>query len=212
MAFSALVEDVSALLIKARNRNGQAHLVLSGGQTPAHYLPQLAGCLEDWRGISVSLSDERWVPVDHADSNEAMIRKHFLVLAQGALFTGMMGRGDDPVSDARRATQTFEQLHWPADVTILGAAPDGHVASLFSGSGIGHDTARVIATKSPNGDARLSMSAEALLQTHQIIIVTSGPAKHAALKVAMEEGAVNECPVRLVMAQDKVPVKIIEFK
>lgn len=211
-AFNALAAQVSAILSRAREQRGTAHLVLSGGRTPAHYLPMLAAALGDWQGVSVSLSDERWVPVTHADSNEAMIRRHFLDLAPGATFAGMMGDSTDLTSDAAAADSAYRKLTWPADVTVLGAAPDGHVASLFPGQRSTQHDGYVIATSSPSGAPRLSLSAPALLSTRQVFIVTSGREKRDALQKAQQPGDANALPARLVLAQNTVPVTIMDVE
>ena len=213
-AFRGLAEDVSATLSQARSQYGKAHLVLSGGNLPMQYLPILAASLDDWREVAVSLTDERWVPVIHQDSNESLVREHFLDLAPGVAFTGMMGLGDDLATDARLAADACGALSWPADISILGAAPDGHIASLFPGRlpALGTSPADfVIATKAPNGQARLSLSPEALLLSRRMVIVTSGADKRKALKTASLPGAVDACPARLLLNQDVVPVHIFDF-
>ncbi|MNR17387.1 6-phosphogluconolactonase [compost metagenome] len=50
---------------------GQACVVLSGGRSPVPFLEKLASENLDWAKVTVSLADERWVPVEHADSNPA---------------------------------------------------------------------------------------------------------------------------------------------
>lgn len=210
-AFHVLAAHTSTMLLQAKHDRGGAHLVLSGGRTPVQYLPVLAASLDDWHGISVSLSDERWVPLTHPDSNEDMVREHFLSLAPGAEFAGMMGSGDDVARDAERADGAYRALARPSDVTILGAAPDGHVASLFPGHPSVFGDAQVIATTSTTGEARLSLSAPALLSTRQVFIVTSGQDKRDTLKKAMSAELVSDLPVRLLLAQDRVPVTVLDY-
>lgn len=210
-AFSALVSETESSLREALERRGRAHLILSGGRTPTRYLPELATALNDWHGVEVSLSDERWVDTSHPDSNEKMVRECFLVKAPGAHFYPLMGEGDDPRSDAEASSARYASLPWPADVTILGAAPDGHVASLFPGTDYAVDEGLVIATQDLTGRARLSLSPHTLVATRRILIAASGAGKLRALRRSAVAGSVMELPARLVMAQEKVPVSVIAY-
>src|ERR1035437_7680562 len=66
-AFATLVSDVLA-----RPRRGGFSLFLSGGPTAGEAYRRLAhGSAKkvDWAGIDAYWSDERCVPIDHADSN-----------------------------------------------------------------------------------------------------------------------------------------------
>lgn len=44
---------------------GQACVVLSGGRSPVPFLERLAVESLDWTKVTVSLADERWVPVEN---------------------------------------------------------------------------------------------------------------------------------------------------
>ena len=63
--------------------NGDASLVVSGGTTPRQCLAALAESRLDWPRVQVALSDERWVPPDHDDSNEKLVRETLLVGKRG---------------------------------------------------------------------------------------------------------------------------------
>src|SRR5690606_40941738 len=55
-----------------------ATLVVSGGRSPVPFFEALAQQALPWAQVLVSLADERWVPVNHAGSNEALVRRHLL--------------------------------------------------------------------------------------------------------------------------------------
>ena len=74
----ALAEHVISVLKQGISAQGTAHLVVSGGSTPAHLFSLLADADLDWRRVVVMLADERWVPADDKDSNERLVRETLL--------------------------------------------------------------------------------------------------------------------------------------
>ena len=75
---AAVSARIAALLEEAIDRNGSASLVVPGGSTPVAVFQDLAMRDLDWANVNVLPCDERWVAVDHADSNEGLIRRHLL--------------------------------------------------------------------------------------------------------------------------------------
>ena len=55
-----------------------ASLVVSGGTSPVQCFTELARQEIDWHRVGVLPSDDRWVPADHDDSNEKLIRETLL--------------------------------------------------------------------------------------------------------------------------------------
>ena len=70
----ALATHVASRLQQGIAERGTAHLVVSGGSTPIKLFSILADADIEWDRIVVLLADERWVPVDHEDSNERLVR------------------------------------------------------------------------------------------------------------------------------------------
>ena len=70
----ALVQYVEGALLEAVGVRGNASLVVSGGSTPRGFFKRLADKPLPWQKIEITLADERWVPVDDADSNEGQLR------------------------------------------------------------------------------------------------------------------------------------------
>ena len=130
----ALAEHVAKALREAIVERGQATLVVSGGRSPIAFFQALSAQSLPWNKVLVSLADERWVPVSHADSNEALVRRHLL---QGpAAEARLLGLYRSAGSLEQAAELTEQALHElpPIDVLVLGMGTDGHTASLFPGS------------------------------------------------------------------------------
>jgi 6-phosphogluconolactonase len=138
------------------------------------------------------------------NSNARLLRERLLTgLAAPARFL--------PLSDY--AEPALKKL-LPFDVVLLGMGEDGHVASLIPGSpvldeGMDPNGLQLLA-ESPEGFgsppvARITLSLAALLQSRAIFLLIAGEAKRQVVERAL---AGADLPVRAVLAQDRVPVRI----
>ncbi len=215
----ALCGFVAERLRAALAERGQALLVVSGGSTPLFFFKALSGVELDWSKVSITLADERWLPPDHADSNERTVRAHLLQgpVAQ-ARFVSLFSEAATPFEGQPTIEARLRTLPWPSDVTVLGMGPDGHTASLFPYSS---DLVRamddadaslclaVSAPLLPNVPVtRLTLSRRALLDTQVVVVHITGASKWALLQEACEPGPVAEWPVRMVLRQHDVPVHV----
>jgi 6-phosphogluconolactonase len=205
------VKDIAGCLKTAINSRSHATLAVSGGRTPEKIFPSLAQEVLDWDRVVITLADERWVPPDHADSNEALTRKLLMKgPASVARFVGLKTHHGDPFEGLDGCARRLDTLNWPLDVVFLGMGEDGHIASLFPGRSDWTDApGKVMGVVGSQGrHPRMSLTPAALLNSNHIIVVINGAEKRAAFDAAMEPGPISDYPIRLLLHQKQVPVTI----
>ncbi|MBF8741253.1 6-phosphogluconolactonase [Pseudomonas guariconensis] len=200
---ASLARDVAERLHQAIASKGQACVVLSGGRSPVPFLEKLATETLDWTKVTVSLADERWVPVEHADSNAGLLNRHlFKGAAAKARFLGLYRNAENLEAAAEQADQALAGL--PAiDVLVLGMGDDGHTASLFPASPNLHEgldlasQRRCLPMLAPNVPRqRLSMTRAMLAKAAFTALAVQGEGKLATLRAASAGENLTEMPIR----------------
>jgi len=199
----ALAANVAEHLRNAVATNGGATLVVSGGRSPVAFFQALAEQPLDWSKMVVSLADERWVPVEHADSNAGLLQRFLLQgPAAEARFIGLYNVAQSLEEAALVADQTLAELP-PIDVLILGMGDDGHTASLFPKSpnlseALDLNSSRrclpMLAPTVPH--QRLTLTRQLLASARLPILSVSGQAKLDTLRAALAGDDLAEMPVR----------------
>jgi 6-phosphogluconolactonase len=214
-----VADHVAGLLRQGVAERGRALLIVSGGSTPVPFFQALARCALDWSAVTITLADERWVPPDHPDSNEALVRAHLLrANAAAAHFVPLYNGAATPAEGVPALEAALATLPWPADAVVLGMGGDGHTASLFPDAPelpyalMDAAPARCLAVASPAPPnvpvPRVSLTRRALLDTRQLIVHLTGEDKLELLHQAMLPGDVAEYPIRAVLQQHAVPCHI----
>ena len=198
-----LATKVAGQLSDAIKAQGTATLVVSGGRSPVAFFQSLIKQPLDWSKVVVSLADERWVPVEHADSNAGLLKKHLLQgPAAKARFVGLYNVAANLEDAAEQADQALAELP-PIDVLILGMGDDGHTASLFPNSpnlaeALTLDNPRrcwpMLAPTVPH--QRLSMSRSLLASAKHKVLSISGQGKLNTLNDALGGTDIAALPIR----------------
>ena len=129
-ASTAAAKRMAELVAKRLDNNGDASIVVSGGTSPQQCMAALANAPLDWPRVQVLLSDERWVPADHEDSNEKLVRETLLVgPAAAAQFLPVYAAGVSPEERCDELQDPLPVL--PFSCALIGIGTDGHFASLF---------------------------------------------------------------------------------
>ncbi|MBC7166998.1 6-phosphogluconolactonase [Phenylobacterium sp.] len=212
---AAAAAATRAALAAALAAGRRASLVATGGRSPGPVYDLLSGTSLDWSRVDVTLSDERFVPADHAASNEGLVRERLLRgPAAAARFVPLYRPAPDPDAAARAAEASVEALA-PFDMTLLGMGPDGHIASLIPGSSRlaeGLDptlTKMLMGVPEAIGDPplpRITLTLHALLQSRAILVLITGETKRRVIERA---AAGEDLPVRALLTQAEAPVRVL---
>lgn len=213
---AVLASQVAELLRAGIKERGRASLVVSGGSTPVPFFAALSELALDWKQVTITLADERWVDPAAADSNERLVRLHLLQnLAAAAHFVGLKTEAATAVQGEKECGDRLALLPRPFDVLILGMGNDGHTASLFPqasrlGEALALDSGRLCMAITPPAapHERMTLTLPALLQSRRIILHLVGPGKRAVYERALANGPVAEMPIRAVLGQATTPVTV----
>ena len=176
----ALAKSAAITLRNAITQHGQASLVVPGGRTPTVYLPRLAQMNLPWQHVFVTLSDERWVESTSEQSNERLVREHFLQhMQQQPRFIPLKTKHAHPDQAVADLNTHLSRLPLPFSLIILGMGEDGHIASLFPGMTLDMNSANLCQPATPPAapSLRISLSLRALINSSRIILVITGKEK-----------------------------------
>ncbi len=200
----AAATAIEAALEGALDARGRASLVATGGRSPGPVYDRLSRAALDWAHVAVTLSDERQVDALSPNSNGRLLHERLFVgPAAAAQFL--------PLTDY--AEGVLRKL-LPFDAVILGMGEDGHIASLIPGSPVmAHamdPDGQILIAESPQGFgsppvARITLTLSALLQSRAIFLLITGEAKR---QVIAQSNAGADFPVRAILNQDRVPVRV----
>jgi 6-phosphogluconolactonase/glucosamine-6-phosphate isomerase/deaminase len=135
--------------------------------------------------LTVMLSDERYGPLKHPDSNWQQLKQAGFVLPYANTVEVLT---DSPLDDTiRYYAETAEKAFAQADVVIaqLGIGPDGHIAGVLPGSPgvesnewvIGYD-----GTKYGGQYQRVTLTLEALRHVDKALVYSAGESRLEALQ------------------------------
>lgn len=207
-----LAVRMAANLKDAIAKKGHASLAVSGGRTPKLVFAKLRELDVDWSKVTVTLIDERWVPNDHVDSNEALARNFLLQgAAEKATFVPMYGGEATPMDGHEACEKRLQEVPLPFDASYLGMGPDGHFASLFPGDPAVHVTEGLCigVPETESRVARMSLTAPAVLNSDNIYLLLNGEEKKAKYDEAKMPGSAEDVPLRLLLLQNDVTIHVL---
>ncbi len=210
----AAAERIADALRRRLDAGIDTSLVVSGGTTPARCFTELAGTELDWSSVTVLASDDRWVPTDHGDSNEKLIRETLLVdKAADADFFGYYADGKTIEHRCAELDAEVRFMPFPFACSLLGMGADGHFASLFpdadnleEGLDLESHTLCLPVRTAASPHARVSLTLAALSRSDEIVLLFFGDDKRAVYEQCKDNG--EQFPVSRLLWQKRAPVRI----
>ncbi len=196
---SALATEIARHLDTAVTLRSAATLVVSGGSTPRGLFAQLADTDIAWDRVTVMLADDRWVPPDHNDSNEKMVRELLLVeRAADAQLLSLVSDHPDVEANLQRVKSALASIP-TFDVVVLGMGLDAHTASLFpcaaelvEGMTTEEDALMVMPSTAPH--RRITMSRKRIARTRYGVMHIVGDEKRTVLAQAIASNQPEQYP------------------
>lgn len=202
---------------QAITERGRFCLALSGGSTPRRLYGVLASQYArrlNWSQVEFYFSDERCVPLDHAESNFRMANDTLLgPLAVKSDHVFRIRGEDEPEQAAatyeslvRERVETGSEERPKFDLVLLGLGEDGHTASLFPGSPSVRETKRlVVASHAPRGIRdRVTLTPVSINDARTVVFLVAGAGKAAAVRRVLEEERIDplQCPAKVIQPLD----------
>ncbi|MAW86414.1 MAG: 6-phosphogluconolactonase [Phyllobacteriaceae bacterium] len=212
-----LARRVAGMLSLAVEQKGHAVLAVSGGTTPGRFFDCLAEEPIAWNKVTVTLVDERFVPMSSNRSNARLVTMRLLQKAAArASFEGLYERAATADDAAEAAADRLTRLIPPPfDVAILGMGLDGHTASFFPDAAELKDLldpdaqphVRAVHSASA-GEDRLTWNLAALASASLLVLHIEGLEKKDVALKATEPGHETGLPVAALFEHAKTPVQI----
>jgi 6-phosphogluconolactonase len=178
-----IVDDVPSAFADIVTELAPATFGLSGGSTAKRCYAELGRRAGNWSATQFLVSDERWVPVGHADSNEGQARREWLDRVDTGEIHSMREAGET-IEAAADAYDALLKRLGTIDLVHLGLGDDGHTASLFPDSPDLAVTDRLVVA---TGDdlhewPRLSFTYPAIERCRTVVLTATGEGKREAFQ------------------------------
>ncbi len=178
----AAVKRILQAADEAIARHGSFLIVLAGGSTPKSIYQLLSKQQADWAKWHIYHNDDRCLPVDHIDRNSKMARDAWLnhvAIPQNQIHDIPAELGN--IEGAKAYAETLKDVR-AFDLVILGLGEDGHTASLFPNQAVDNSADAVPVFNAPKPPAdRITISANRLNNTHEIMFLVTGAGKQEAV-------------------------------
>ncbi len=217
---SKLSQRIAGYLEKAIKEKGKASLLVSGGSTPKALFKKLSKIDIAWEKVIISLVDERWVPSNHQDSNELLVKSNLLQnFAAKAKFVGMYLDEKLVTLSEKKAevlcSEIYQEKIYPFDVIILGMGTDAHTASLFplnerldEAYDLSNENLCISIKPTTAPHERMSLTLKAILSAKNIILHIEGEEKLKVYEEAIDLDDKYKMPIASVLNQDMKEVEV----
>jgi 6-phosphogluconolactonase len=198
--YSFIIETWREISQEAIERKGVFSAALSGGKTPIDLYHKLSGVKEmlPWDKTHIFIVDERFVPLEHRDSNYRMLKETLLdhvPIPQGNIHpipterltpqASAMAYEEDLKKFFRLSQNQFPKF----DLLLLGIGEDGHTASLFPGTPLLDDTIHLAAPISMDErrHSRITLTLPVINNAKHILFLITGKNKASVLRKIIDK-------------------------
>lgn len=207
----SLAPSLRQYILSAQNaglaRHSSFKIAVSGGSLPKVLAKALLTNDDDSDKFQFSkweifFADERAVPLDHQDSNYALLKNEWLdKMSEGTEKPTVHSIDVSLLNDPQELADTYEQLlvrtfasrdsvKLPIfDLILLGCGPDGHTCSLFPGHSLLRETDAWVAPieDSPKPPAkRITLTLPVVTHAVKVAFVATGGGKKEIMKEIFE--------------------------
>ncbi len=212
----ALAEKVSQLLQLAIATKGKASIAVSGGSTPTGFFKVLSNKSIDWKKVTITLADERWVDLNSDASNTRLVHENLLQNNASVAKFFHLKQGET-LSEEILADLNIAAVNTllPLDVVILGMGEDGHTASLFPCSeqiaaGLDESNKNALIKVQPKTapNQRITFSFAALKQSKHVFLHICGDSKKQVLEKALSDNNIFEMPIRAFLQGNTIDTQV----
>ncbi|MBL4822233.1 MAG: 6-phosphogluconolactonase [Colwellia sp.] len=212
----ALADKVSEILQQAIALKGKASIAVSGGSTPKGFFKVLSNKDIDWKKVTITLADERWVDINSDASNTRLVHENLLQNKASAAKFFHLKQGEE-LSEEILADLNIAANNalLPLDVLILGMGEDGHTASLFPCSAqikqaldSNNKNALMAVEPTTAPHQRITFSFASLSQSKNIFLHLCGDNKKQVLAKALNGDDVFDMPIRKFLQTDNIDTQV----
>jgi 6-phosphogluconolactonase/glucosamine-6-phosphate isomerase/deaminase len=194
-------------LLRQKLTGGQKVLWLVAGGSAISVAVAVAEKLqtEDLSNLTVTLTDERYGPMGHKDSNWQQLKDAGLVLGKARAVPVLHGHSIEETT-TEFGQHLLEYCQGAAYcVGLFGIGPDGHTAGILPNSSAVNETAWAAYYQGPDFK-RVTMTVPAIAALSEAVVYAMGEAKKPALSNLQTDLSVAEQPAQ---ALKKVPTVTI---
>lgn len=194
--------------IKAGLQKGDVALLVPGGSNIASVVKVLDGLGSmELKQLTLILSDERFGPIGHPDSNYYQMQQAGLNLRDARFVETLVG--SDLATTVKYYAEAAEKLlsHATTVIAFLGMGSDGHIAGILPGTPAAKATDTWATGYETDNFTRITLTAKALAAVDVAIVGAYGEEKLSALQKLRDENiADNEQPAQILKRLPEVLV------
>lgn len=160
---------------------------------------------ENCHNLTVTLTDERFGPVGHSDSNMLQLRKAGFDLPEANIIEVLIGKSRAATTE--RFTEELRSLLEQSDYRLgfFGIGPDGHTAGILPGSVA--VTSKIYAADYDDGTyERITITPAFIAKLDEAVVYAVGQEKQLVFDELESDKPISEQPAQALKSIDKLTI------